>query len=159
VPDTWVVNASPLIALDAIGSIHLLAPLAAEIVLPGAVIAEVGAGPRPLAPAQLGRHRSVTVDTIHPVVAAWDLGAGESQVVSWAAAQLGSVAVLDDRAARRCATALGVPTVGTLRILLEAKSAGLVPVVAPLIEGLRRAGIFLSDSVIANALTIAGESK
>ena len=59
----------------------------------------------------------------------------------------------------RCATALGVPTVGTLRILLEAKGAGLVPAVAPLIEGLRRAGIFLSDSVIANALTIAGESK
>jgi len=74
VPDVWVVNASPLIAFDRIGCVHVLGQLAREVVLPAAVIAEVAAGPHPLAAAQLGRHRSVVVGGIHPVVAAWDLG-------------------------------------------------------------------------------------
>jgi hypothetical protein len=109
VPDVWVVNPSPLIAFDRIGCVHLLGQLAREVVLPAAVIAEVAAGPHPLAAAQLGRHRSVVVGGIHPVVAAWDLGAGETEVVSWAASQIGSVAILDDRAARRCAAAPWTP--------------------------------------------------
>jgi predicted nucleic acid-binding protein len=158
VPDVWVVNASPLIALDRIDCVHLLGQLATEVVLPAAVIAEVAAGPHPLGAAQLGRHRSVVAGAIHPVVAAWDLGAGETEVVSWAASKIGSVAILDDRAARRCAAALGVPTVGTLRVLLHAKKAGLIAAVAPLIDGLRRSGIYLSDTLIADALKLAGES-
>jgi predicted nucleic acid-binding protein len=145
VPDIWIVNASPLIALDAISGVRLLAALAADVVVPDAVMSEVAAGPRPLSPDRLGRHRTVTVDGIHAVVAAWDLGSGESDVVSRAAREPGSVAIIDDRAARRCAAALGIPTKGTLRVLLDAKDAGLVTAVAPLIDGLRRAGLFLSE--------------
>jgi predicted nucleic acid-binding protein len=159
VADVWVVDASPLIALERIGCVHLLEQLAAEVVLPAAVIREVGVGPRSLAPAGLCRHRAVVVDVIHPVVAAWDLGSGESEVISWAVSQTGSVAVLDDRAARRCATALGVRAFGTLRVLLDGKAAGLVPAVAPLIEGIRRSGIFLSDALLEKVLELAGESK
>ena len=143
--DVWVVNASPLIALDRVGCIHLLGQLANEVVLPEAVIAEVAAGPRALGTAQLGRYRSVVAGAIHAVVAAWDLGAGETEVVSWAASQSNSIAILDDRAARRCAAALGVSTMGTLRVLLDAKKAGLIPSVAPLVDGLKRSGIHLSD--------------
>jgi hypothetical protein len=51
--DVWVVNASPLISLEKIGCLGLLARLAKEILLPSAVVAEVAAGPRPLLPAQL----------------------------------------------------------------------------------------------------------
>lgn len=158
-PDVWVVNASPLIALDRIGHLHLLALLAREVVIPGAVLTEVGIGPRPLGAVELGRHRVVAVLAIHPLVAAWDLGAGESEVVSWAASQPGSVAVLDDRAARRCASALGVATLRTLRVLLDAKNAGLIPIVAPLIDRLRQVGVYLSDAVVEDALKIAAESK
>jgi predicted nucleic acid-binding protein len=154
--DVWVVNASPLISLEKIGCLGLLAQLAKEIILPGAVVAEVAAGPRPLLPAQLGQHRLVTGTAVHPMVAAWDLGAGESEVVSCAAAN-GAVAVLDDRAARNCAAALGIPTKGTLRVLLDAKSLGLVPAIRPLVDGLRSAGLFLSDALIEKALKSAGE--
>jgi predicted nucleic acid-binding protein len=110
--DVWVVNASPLISLERIGCLTLLERLAKEVVLPSAVIAEIGTGPRALLPTQLGSHRLVTVPSIHPVVAAWDLGAGESEVISWAASASGTVAVIDDRAARSCAAALGVRTSG-----------------------------------------------
>ncbi|HEY8925914.1 MAG TPA: DUF3368 domain-containing protein [Polyangia bacterium] len=97
------------------------------------------------------------VPAIHPVVAAWDLGTGESEVISWAAGATGATAIVDDRAARRCAATLGIPTRGTLHVVLEAKRAGLISAVAPLIEGLRVAGLFLSDAVVQSALAAANE--
>lgn len=157
VADTWVVNASPLISLDRIGSLGLLTELGRDVVVPAAVLAEIGKGPKPIAVGQIGLHRSVATTALHPIVAAWDLGSGESDVLSWAASEAGTIAILDDRAARRCAAALGIPTRGTLHVLLEAKRAGLVPTVAPLIERLRVSGIFLSDAVVRDALRIAGE--
>jgi predicted nucleic acid-binding protein len=117
--EIWVVNASPLISLDRSGSLDLLPRLGRELVIPAGVLAEIARGPSPIAPVQVGAHRAVSVPIIHPVVAAWDLGTGESEVLSWAASNVGSTAVLDDRAARRCAATLNVPTRGTLYIVIE----------------------------------------
>jgi hypothetical protein len=48
----------------------------------------------------------------------WDLGPGESQVIALCISGSRS-AVLDDRAARRCAAAHNVPVIGTLGIVLR----------------------------------------
>jgi predicted nucleic acid-binding protein len=128
------------------------------VVVPNAVVAEIGTGPKALLAAQIGTHRLVTVPAIHPVVAAWDLGAGESEVVTWAASTIGAVAVIDDRAARNCAAALSVRTKGTLRVLLEVKDASLLPAIRPLVDGLRAGGLFLSDALVERVLRLAGES-
>ena len=45
--------------------------------------------------------------------------------------------LLDDKAARRLATAIGLPVAGTPGILLGAKRAGLVPPVQRLVDALR----------------------
>jgi predicted nucleic acid-binding protein len=92
-------------------------------------------------------------------VAAWDLGLGEGEVLSLAAATVGSRAILDDGAARRCAGALNVPVRGTLGVMLEAKRAGLVPAVVPLVKALQDTGLFLSDSLIQRALELCGEKR
>ena len=155
--EVWVVNASPLISLERLAHVHLLAALAAEVIVPEGVITEVGRGPKPLAGPDLGTHRIVHVQDIHPTVAAWDLGLGEREVLSWAAATPGARAILDDGAARACAGALGVPVRGTLGVVLDAKRAGLVPAVAPLIEALRGTGLFLSDSLVRRVLAAAAE--
>ena len=95
--------------------------------------------------------------------AGWDLGRGESEVLTWAASQRRSqrqaLAILDDLAARRCATSLGIEPHGTLFVLLEAKKAGIVPAVAPLIELVRAKGLFVSDSLVAKILRCAGETR
>jgi predicted nucleic acid-binding protein len=101
--------------------------------------------------------RVVRVEVIHPTVAAWDLGLGEAEVLSWATLPPGAVAVVDDRAARRCAQVIGVGTCGTLGVVLEAKRAQLVPAATPLIQSLRSAGLFLSDSLVERAQRAAGE--
>jgi predicted nucleic acid-binding protein len=155
VADTWVVNASPLICLDKIGQVQLLSRLA-SVIVPAGVLAEIQRGPLPLDPATFGPHAVRQIPVIDPSVAVWDLGAGESEVLSCALAE-SATAIVDDRAARRCANALGVPVRGTLRVLVDAKAAGLVPSVGPLVERLRGAGLFLSERVVEHALKLAGE--
>ena len=55
-------------------------------------------------------------------------------VIAYAQAHNGWTAVLDDRAARRCAVALGIPTMGTLGIILQAKKLGLIPSASQLLQ-------------------------
>jgi predicted nucleic acid-binding protein len=91
------------------------------------------------------------------VVAAWDLGAGESAVLARAMAHPGTLAIIDDYAARTCAAVLGVPVKGTLGLALLAKQQGRVEEAGPLVEKLRRAGLYLSDTVTREALKLVGE--
>ena len=108
-----MVNASPLIVLGKLGHLDLLSSLCAEVVVPEAVVREVCAGPvddparRALEADELGRREPVLA--VDSVVAAWDLGAGEAGVLTWARGHAGSEAILDDLAARNCARALGIP--------------------------------------------------
>ena len=155
--EVWVVNSSPLIVLDRLGRIDLLARLGNTLIVPGGVLAEISRGPRPINPGRLNSFRVEAVEVIDPVVAAWDLGRGESEVLTCAASVHADAAVLDDRSARRCATALGLATHGTLHVLLAAKEAGLLPSVAPMIERARAEGLFLSDALVAKVLVLAGE--
>ena len=157
VAETWIVNSSPLIILHRIGNLNLLPRLGAQVAIPGGVLDEIGRGPAPIAGEILGAFREVAVQSIDTIVAGWDLGRGESEVLTWASATRSAVAILDDLAARRCATSLGIQTHGTLFVLVEAKRAGLIPAVAPLIDRARSTGFFLSDVIVRNVLRAAGE--
>lgn len=70
----------------------------------------------------------------------------------------GAEAIVDDRAARNCAAALGVQVRGTLAVVVLAKQAGILPAAGPIIAELRRAGLFLADDVVRRALELAGEA-
>lgn len=65
--------------------------------------------------------------------------------------------IVDDLAARRCAATLGIPLLGTLGLVLKAKQRGSVPAARPLLEQLRRSGLYLSDRVMNQALALVGE--
>ncbi len=63
----------------------------------------------------------------------------------------------DDRAGRRCAEAHGIPLLGTVGLVTLAKRLGRIAEARPIIEELRRVGLFVKDDVIADALKQAGE--
>ena len=90
-------------------------------------------------------------------IIAWDLGAGESSVIALASSPSSSICILDDLAARNCAEVFQLPVIGTLGVLLRAKTAGFVPRLQPEIDRLVDAGSMLAPSVIHKALTLAGE--
>lgn len=156
-----VVNASPLILLSKGDLLDLLRLVGDEVLVPAPVATEI----------ERRGQNDVTVramvaapwlvivepEPVPPLIQAWDLGSGESSVLAWAYAHPGTEAVLDDLAARRCAAALGIPVRGTLGLVLAAKQRGLVPAARPLLERLRLTGMYLSDRVMNEALSLVGE--
>lgn len=157
----WVVNASPLILLAKVGRLDLIDALATEVTIPAAVLQELEDGP----PDDSSRHaveklvsaRIAPAENVDPLVERWDLGAGESAVLTFALRDRGVEAVLDDRAARNCAAALGIHTRGTLGILLLAKREGALAAVAPVIAALRDAGMSLDSALERSVLELADE--
>jgi predicted nucleic acid-binding protein len=88
---------------------------------------------------------------------AWDLGAGESAVISLSEQTPGSMVVLDDLAARRCAQALGLYVTGTIGLVLMAKRAGLIPSAAQALKAITNAGLYISQHHLVSILKQAEE--
>lgn len=88
---------------------------------------------------------------------AWNLGAGETAVLSYALGQPPLRAIIDDADARRCARTLGIPFLGTGGVLMLAKRRGLVPSVVDGLEKLRSAGLWLSDDLVKLLMAQADE--
>jgi predicted nucleic acid-binding protein len=155
-----VVNASPIIALGTIGRLRLLAELATEIFVPPAVATEVRQGgdaaSRALERASMFRFPAA-VEPL-PTVVMWGLGRGETEVISFALGDRRCEALLDDVAARRCATAFDVPSRGTLGVVLLAKERGLIPAAGPVVEELLSAGLYLSRTLVKAALALVDEA-
>lgn len=158
-----VLNASPLIVLFRANLEYLLPKLFREICIPGAVWDEVTGGGHHDEPVSgllnVEWARKVRVPEISSRVASWDLGAGESEVLTFALAHPGFRAMIDDKAARRCAKALGIQTLGTGGMLVIAKRRGVIGSVYTELEHLQRAGLWMSDELVALLLTEAGEKR
>ena len=153
-----IINSSPLIVLLKSQQANLIPQLFTEVLVPLGVFEEVTIKDD-IASTQLPSIswiKTVDVNTIAPEVAAWDLGKGESQVLSLALKN-SDAAIVDDRAARRCGQALGITTIGTGGLLILAKRRGLIPSISPGIQALRDAGLWLSDTLVNLLKQQAGE--
>jgi predicted nucleic acid-binding protein len=157
-----VVNASPLIFLTKVGLLQVLHEPSVPALVPDVVLAEVGRldpdDPTVRAVHQSHWIRVVPTPAVPHVVLVWDLDAGESAVLAVALDQPGSIAILDDMPARRCARVLNVATQGTLGLVLVAKHLGMIPEVRPLLGELREAGMHMSVQLESQILEAAGES-
>lgn len=156
-----VVDASPLIYLAHADLISLLQLASPRILVPTTVSREIrrrgAADPTVQVLEKTPWLQEMEPGPDSPRVALWALGPGETSVLSWALSHPGCLAVLDDLAGRRCAEALDIPLIGTLGLVLRAKSRGDLPAARPVVEKLREAGMYLSDSVLSRALALVGE--
>jgi predicted nucleic acid-binding protein len=154
-------NASPIICLSKAGLADILPALFRDIVVPEAVRKEILAKEE----ADLKGERWASykwmkiVDDfgIAPQVASWDLGQGESSVISFVMEHPDFWAVLDDREARRCSTALHCRFIGTLGIIVLAKKRGVIPSIRRNLERLKEAGLWLSDELVDQVCRRSGE--
>jgi predicted nucleic acid-binding protein len=157
----WVTNASPLILLGKIGKLSWLESLSGEFIIPLGVAEEVRAGVASDAARKWivegGDKYIREIGQIDPVIAAWDLGVGETQVLMWARQNAGFEALLDDRAARTCAATLQIPVRGTLGIVLVAKREGLIAQAKPVIEELMKAGMRIDLATVQAVEKLASE--
>lgn len=156
-----VVDASPLIHLSRAGFLPLLQVIGPRLIVPLPVADEVRAkGEEDLTVRTLVEAAWLVLVPAVPIpaeIATWDLGAGEASVLAWARSHPGSFAILDDLQGRRCASALQVPVVGTLGVVLIAKRRGAIPAARPVLEELLSQGMYLSGPVVEQALALVGE--
>ena len=137
-----VANATPLIALDAVGCLHLLPALYTEIHIPEAVYNEVvvagagRAGAAGVSDAAWIVPHAVSDELASELQTKRGLGAGESETLVLAQELRAEFVLLDDRAARRVARQLNLPLLGTVGVLLIAKKSKLILAVKPLLDGL-----------------------
>jgi len=158
VSEVWILDASPLIALGRVGQIGLLDALADQWWVPEAVAEEVAAGPDdPARQAVAARAKQQRPVVVPAELSEWGLGRGEGAVVALAL-EVRGVAILDDRAGRRCARAFAVPVIGTLGVIARAKLRGLLPAAAPLMRAVLAAGLYYDDDLVRRLLDRLGES-
>ena len=155
-------NTSPLLYLYRIEAIHWLPELFDEVWIPEAVKNELLTG------------RSKGYDVPNPDDYPWlsvvdpksmpsewlalDLGVGEIAAMALALENPKRIVLLDDMLARRTAQVAGLQVWGTLKVLLEAKSHGLVDKIEPYIAKLSDSGMWVSAEVRRRILKLAGES-
>ncbi|GAB4579348.1 MAG: hypothetical protein Fur0022_20860 [Anaerolineales bacterium] len=89
---------------------------------------------------------------------ALDLGVGEIAAMALALENPERVVLLDDMLARRTAQVAGLQVWGTLKVLLEAKSNGIIETVEPYVSKLSDAGMWISAEIKERILKLAGES-
>jgi predicted nucleic acid-binding protein len=157
----WVVNASPLILLGKTDNLDLLSALADIVVVPRAIVNEVGAKPDGALILQVlardPRYCVVDDEAVSPKILSWDSGAGETQAIAHARRHGAERAVIDDMEARRCARAMGLTVIGTLGVVGRAKHRGHIERAAPLIERLRETGLYVTEELVQTILQEVGE--
>lgn len=164
--DRIVCDASPLIVLTKSDLLELLPNQFSEVVVPQAVVEEILAGPfddpmRGLI-SKIEWLKHVRIDPPLSPLGSWQLGRGESEVIEYARLQRRCAALMDDRAARRAAFAIGIKAYGTLSIIARAARLGKVKSFYEAVEALKAAGLYLSGDMIETvqkAFTKTGRKK
>ncbi|MBL7162259.1 MAG: DUF3368 domain-containing protein [Anaerolineales bacterium] len=154
-PESWVLNASPIIVLARVGYSHWFHQLAEQVIVPQAVATEIQAGPVDDPAHQIINSGDLQVEGSPPPPAellAWDLGMGETAVLSFVLANPEMTAILDDAAARRCARSFSLNIKGTLAIVILAKQQELISSAAEVLMSLRQSGFYLDNQIIKDAL-------
>lgn len=155
-------NTSPLLYLHLVGRLDLLAHLYGEIVVPPAVRAELRAGAErgvdvpKIAALPWLQVTALASDT--SISLATDLGRGEAEVIALGLERADSRLILDDTMARRIAQLHSLQFTGTVGVIVRAKQVGLLTTVSPVISALQEAGLWLSDTLVAEVLRQAGEA-
>lgn len=160
-PETTIVNTSPLFYLHRLRLLYILHKLYGMITIPRAVQDELEQG------RQQGEDvpevqeyswikiREVSVP--HYLNLIVDLGRGEAEVLGIASENPSALVVLDDKLARQVAEIQGFRLTGTAGVLLRAKEQKLIPELKPVMDRLIDLDFRLQPELFRSILNMAGE--
>lgn len=161
-----VADAGPLIALARVDKLSLLRRLYGQVIVPTAVQRELSIerhlpGVNVLAKAlDAGwiRAQPLASGQALPDIARM-LGAGEAEALALCLQEDARFLLIDDAKGRAAARRCGIAVVGVAGVLLSAKARGELAAVGPVLDELSRVGYWLSDRLIAEVRTRAGEGN
>jgi predicted nucleic acid-binding protein len=157
-----VADSGPLIALAALDGLHWPSQLWGQLLVPQTVLDECAelahkTGSQQIRSAVQAGLIEVKADALlgdDALVA--HLDPGESQAI-WLARHMQAVLLMDERRGRKTASLLKIPHIGTCGLLVQAKRAGLIGPVRPLLDRLLAAGYFLAPALVSDTLRLVGE--
>jgi uncharacterized protein len=158
----FVADAGPIISFALADRLELLRQVVGELWIPEAVYQEIvtkGAGRPGAAEASGGawiKRKPITQQATFQTLPT-TLGEGEREAMVLAQ-EMGAVLIIDDADARDIAVRLGIPFLGSLGILREAKLQGIIPAVKPHLDALRAHQFRLSDTLYQTFLQQLGEA-
>jgi predicted nucleic acid-binding protein len=148
-----VTNTGPLIALTRIGCLFPASEIF-DIFVPAIVAEEWRSAPE-IWPDFL----KVLPKTIPDPLLRFQLDRGEASVIESALQYQYLTLLIDERKARKVARNIyGLTVVGTARILVQLRKAGLIGELAPLFADLRASSYWMDTSIVNWALKAAGEA-
>ena len=157
-----ICNTLPLQYLHQLELLHILPALTKRVTVPPAVEEELAQGrahgfnlPDPAALEWVMVRTPASRPALRLI---HDLGPGEAEVLALALETPDSMVILDDALARQVAETSEIPLTGTLGLLLDAKNAGLVDEVRPLLDQLQALRFRLSSHTRAAVLELAAET-
>jgi predicted nucleic acid-binding protein len=157
-----ICNTGPLIALECVGLLHLPGTLYGLALIPDAVECEFLAGQTVgTSFDELKRAGLIQVPTLSvpldPLLATL-LDAGEAAVIQLARALNINKVLIDERKGRKVARDIyGLSTIGTVRVLLDAKQRGLIESVNQPLTAMREHGYRIHDKILQAARQQANE--
>lgn len=157
-----VVNTGPLIALSAgVGDLCLL-QMYRRVLVPQEVADELQAGQAksPWTVEPFTRAHWLEKQASAAIVPQWlasSLDRGEAAVIQTALQTGVGTVCIDEIAGRYMAQLAGLRVTGSVGVLLRAKRCGRIQRLRPILENMQKHGIWLSQELIARALTMAGE--
>lgn len=141
-------DASCLIILSEIGSLHLLFEAYGPVVTTPTVAQEFGME----LPDWVSVQSPTTIPNFPP-----SIDPGEASAIALALETPNCVLIVDEKTARNYAIRLGLEITGTLGVVVKAKLKGAIPSIRPFVEAVRRKGFRFSTAVEAEAYRQAGE--
>lgn len=157
-PNKIVINTSPLLSFGKMQALDIIAKLSFEFVCPAEVQTEIAVGVAQGHTINLPEWVQVLPlkAPLAPVAVA-ALDSGEAAVIQLALEQNISLVCIDELKGRRAANAVGLSVVGSLGLLGQAKSLGLINRVRPFVEQANNSGIFYDQNLIEKFLQSLGE--
>ncbi len=157
-----VSDTSPLRALQSLDLVGVLQPMYREVLVPPAVARELLVEVPGLGALRVSDHPGLLLrapaDAAQVAKFASHVNAGEAEALALALEVRADVVLIDEVDGRRLAASLGLRTTGALALLVQAKRAGLLTKVGPLLERLdTRIGFRVSPALRDRILRDAGE--
>jgi predicted nucleic acid-binding protein len=140
-PESVIIDASVLIALERIDLLKILCKIYKEIILPDAVVKEFGE-----INIDCLSVRKVESRLINILMKELNLGRGEAEVIALAY-ETNFKALIDDLKARKIAEDLGLSISGSIGVLLKAEKLGFVKSALKKARELKDKGFYVSDEL------------
>lgn len=140
-----------LILLEKIGELHLLHKLFGTITTTNEVAEEFGM------PLPSWIELKQPVDKNYQSIIGLSVDKGEASAIALALELTDCLLIIDDIKGRKLAQQLGLPIIGTMGVVVDAKLAGIIPSVKPILDKIKATNFRITDQLEQLILTRAGE--